>query len=164
MIGTTAIGAIIIFSLLLHLTYKHGTTSGYFNGWWSACSMGGFQILNPLARDLWHPRGPDYQAVSFIGVGFVLAFLLMFIRSRFLWSQLHPLGYAVSSSWGIHLWSSFMISWVIKKVILKYGGFKGYRKAVPFFLGLILGEFTVGSVWNILGIILDMPMYQFSIG
>ena len=44
--------------------------------------------------------------------------------------------------------------------ILKYGGVWAYRKAVPFFLGLILGEYVVACGWSILGIILRMPTYQ----
>ena len=43
----------------------------------------------------------------------------------------------------------------------KYGGLKVHRKATPFFLGLILGEFTMGSIWNIFGIILNVPIYHF---
>ena len=29
------------------------------------------------------------------------------------------------------------------------------------FMGLILGEFVVGSIWSILGIIVGQPMYRF---
>ena len=42
-----------------------------------------------------------------------------------------------------------------------YGGVVRHRKIAPFFLGLILGEFTVGSLWTILGIIAGIPTYGF---
>ena len=36
-----------------------------------------------------------------------------------------------------------------------------HRKAVPFFLGIVLGEFVIGSFWSLLAVILDKPMYRF---
>jgi hypothetical protein len=49
----------------------------------------------------------------------------------------------------------------VKGILLRQGGLKAHQKAIPFFLGLILGEFTVGSVWTIIGIVWDMPTYGF---
>ena len=37
------------------------------------------------------------------------------------------------------------MSWLIKWLILQYGGVVRHRKVAPFFLGLILGEFTIGE-------------------
>jgi len=94
------------------------------------------------------------------GLSFTLFLTMM--RMRFLWWKLHPAGYAVSGTWGMnHYWLSIFTSWALKAAILKHGGLKTYRKAVPFFLGLILGEFFAGSMWAIIGIILKKPMYKF---
>jgi hypothetical protein len=46
-------------------------------------------------------------------------------------------------------------------VIVRYGGLKLYRKVVPFFLGLILGDFLSGGVFNLIGIFWDLPVYHF---
>ena len=35
---------------------------------------------------------------------------------------------------------SFFIGWVIKKLVIKYGGNSVYAKAKPFMIGLIAGE------------------------
>ena len=43
----------------------------------------------------------------------------------------------------------------------KTGGFRAYRWARPLFFGLILGEFAVGTVWTIIGVILNQPSYAF---
>ena len=40
----------------------------------------------------------------------------------------------------------------------KYGGIKAYRRAVPFFAGLILGQFIVGGTWSILAIAFNIPI------
>ena len=39
-------------------------------------------------------------------------------------------------------WLPMSISCFLKMTILKYGGARLYRRLLPFFLGLILGEFT----------------------
>jgi hypothetical protein len=39
-------------------------------------------------------------------------------------------------------------------------GVKLYRLAVPFFLGLILGDYTAGSLWALLGCAMHIPTYK----
>ena len=46
-------------------------------------------------------------------------------------------------------------------VLLRYGGIKTYSAALPFFYGLILGQFVPGSLLNIWGIMTKNPTYQF---
>ncbi|MFC1716219.1 DUF6784 domain-containing protein [Candidatus Poribacteria bacterium] len=57
-------------------------------------------------------------------------------------------------------WMPVFICWVAKWTIIKCGSLKSHRQAVPFFIGLILGEFTMGSVWSIIGLILNIPTYK----
>ena len=95
-----------------------------------------------------------------IGIGFAVTILLSAVRSRLFWWPIHPLGYGVS--FHLHLfWAAFIISALAKWSVLKYGGLGLYRKTVPLFLGLALGDFVMGSIWNILSIILDRPTYTF---
>jgi len=49
----------------------------------------------------------------------------------------------------------------LKKLILKFGGLRAHRRARPLFVGLVLGEFMMGSIWSWLGIVLEQPMYRF---
>jgi len=32
---------------------------------------------------------------------------------------------------------------------------------VPFFIGLILGDFIVGALWNLYGIVMEVQVYRF---
>ncbi|HID57451.1 TPA: hypothetical protein EYP37_13030 [Candidatus Poribacteria bacterium] len=67
----------------------------------------------------------------------------------------------MAGDWGMYnLWSCFFLSFILKWAILKYGGLKQYRKAVPFFLGLALGDLSLGSVWSIIGIAMNTTIYQ----
>jgi hypothetical protein len=36
-----------------------------------------------------------------------------------------------------------------------------YRQALPFFLGVILGECVLGSGWTLIGIFFRIPTYAF---
>ena len=103
------------------------------------------RILNPAA-----PNVPGILSAS-LGAG-VMGFL-MFMRHRFLWWPLHPLGYALGVTWApCHLWFSTLIGWAIKVLILNFGGFGMYRKWRPLFVGLILGEYFMTAVWSLIGL------------
>ena len=56
-------------------------------------------------------------------------------------------------------WFTILISSVIKMIVLKHGGARTYRRSIPFFLGLVLGEYIVGCGWALLGVIIGKPMY-----
>ncbi len=108
------------------------------------------------------PEGTDWRALIAYGVGLGLTLTLMALRLRFTWWPFHPVGYAISASWSMNcLWMPLLIAWLAKLMIIRYGGFKMYRAAIPFALGLILGEFVVGSLWTILGIALQIHTYSF---
>jgi hypothetical protein len=97
-----------------------------------------------------------------IGVGFAISLLLNTLRLRVPGFPFHPVGYAVSGSWSLGLlWLPLMIAWGIKLVLLRYGGLRAYRQALPFFLGLVLGEAVLGSLWALIGIALGVPTYAF---
>lgn len=103
----------------------------------------------------------NYRGITFVGGGVVFSLLLMFLRSRFLWFPFHPLGYAVTMNWSMgEIWSCILLTWLVKTVIFRYGGLKLYRRTIPFFLGLILGDFVIGGLWDILSIVINTPTYQ----
>ena len=114
-----------------------------------------------LQNWLTHPLAPDYWAIGFTGIGLLFALFLMLMRMKFFWFPFHPAAYAaVCGSWAVnYIWFSLAVVWVLKLVLLKYGGRNAHRKAMPFFLGLILGQFTVGSLWTILGMVFNIPTY-----
>jgi len=107
-----------------------------------------------------HPTGPDPMLMNQLGFGFIFTVFLMIMTRRYLWWPFHPVGYAVGSGWAIgYMWFSVFLSWLAKRLILSYGGSKAYRTAVPLFLGLILGQFFMGSFWSLLGILINRGMY-----
>ncbi len=86
--------------------------------------------------------------IRLIGGGVMTGLLLM--QRRFLWWPLHPLGFVVSMDRVMDTaWFPVFLAWLLKTVILKYGGLKAYQALIPVFYGLILGQFVAGGFWLI---------------
>ena len=156
-----AVAAIIAtFWVDLSLIYREGATSRLtaFRLWVGSGSF------NRLQQWLSYPREPDLIRVSFMGVGIFAMFLLRVLRMKFLFWPFHPAGYALAVSFAIdYFWFPLFLSWLLKSVILGYGKIRGYQRAVPFFLGLILGDFVMGGLWMIFGVITRQQVYMFFI-
>ena len=148
--------------MLLNTFFKLGVDTGRVGG--QINSFGG-RAYTFLHGWLTSPRDADTGQIAAMTGGFCFTLLLGVIRSRFFWWPIHPLGYGISSSSHMFMfWAPFIISGVAKWSLLKYGGIGLYRKAVPFFLGLVLGDFVLGSFWSLMGILLNRPTYTFYFG
>ena len=159
MMGSIGIGAIASFWIYLVIAYKYGA-SAELHGWLSGF---GWESFNPLQSWLSHPTSTDKTAIAFMSGNALFVLFLMAMHRRFTWWQFHPGGYVLSGgSWSgmFYIWNAMLISWAIKYIILKYGGFKAYSKGRPFFFGLVLGDYIIGCMWNILGLIFNMPAYS----
>ncbi|MCC6728913.1 MAG: hypothetical protein IT208_06190 [Chthonomonadales bacterium] len=108
------------------------------------------------------PPQQQYNTRIAIAVGFMVTLVLNALRLRVGWFPFHPVGYAVSGSWSVSLlWLPLLLAWILKLLILRYGGLRAYRQALPLFLGIILGECVIGSVWTLIGITFEVPTYAF---
>jgi hypothetical protein len=88
--------------------------------------------------------------------------LLGALRQRIAWFPLHPLAYAMANGWGIHqICLPVFIGWLCKLVLMHAGGLALYRRAVPLFLGLILGEMLAGCAWSLYGLAMGIRTYEF---
>ena len=59
------------------------------------------------------------------------------------------------------LWAPILICLFLKWLLLRHGRVGSYRRAAPFFFGLVLGDYLMGSAWSLLNVILNTEMYQF---
>ncbi len=122
----------------------------------------GWEAHNRLAGWVASPRDTDVPAVGAIGVGALLTLLLQAGRMRFGWWPFHPLGFAISGSFSMStLWLPMAIAWVCKVSVMRYGGLRLYRSAMPFFLGLMLGDYAFGCAWPMVGWLLDANTYSY---
>ena len=151
------IGAVATFWTYLQVGYQYGVLArceghvGHF----------GWESFNPLQSWLQYPKEVNYPAITFMSGGFIFVFLLHFLRTHLMWWTLHPSGYVLSgASWGglIYFWFPVMVSWLIKFMILKFSGWQAYRRAIPFFLGLVLGDFVPRSVLSLISFVMNLYM------
>ena len=149
----------IAFWMLLHMYFHNGGATANVEQW--ARGFGN-EAWSQLAGNIRSPLPPNHTAVVFVGVGLVVSMLLGWARVHFLAFPFHPLAYAIANSWGVaQLWMPLLIGSTAKYFTLRFGGLGTYRRALPFFFGLILGEITVGALWTIIGIVLGIPTYDF---
>ena len=149
---------LILFSVLVSLlaTYFFNLYTGYSEGARAKCigfkdhaAWEGFNHLNEWLN--YGKRVEKDGVIAFI-IGFATVALLRTARWHLWWWPFHPAGYALAVSFAMdYFWFSFFISWLLKVVILHAGGMRLHRRALPFFLGLILGDYVIGSIWGILG-------------
>jgi hypothetical protein len=103
--------------------------------------------------------------LKFFGIGTAVTTFLIIMRHLYWWWPLHPIGYALAFSWNLMAyWLSILAAWAIKFPLMRYAGVRSYRKARPFFLGLILGEFTMALLWTMLNWLADVPAPYFPWG
>jgi len=131
----------------LHLAYKHGgvNLSGQFFGTFPRYPATlALQQLN-------NPTDPSLSGTLWMVGGGVVMVLLMVARQHFVGWPLHPLGFAVAPGWTMGvLWSSILLAWLIKRLVLRFGGARTYERTKPFFLGLVMGQLVVAGVWLVI--------------
>lgn len=155
----TSLGTLAAFWAFEHQAYALGAASKFNQG--SGHAMEAFNRTNSWFNGSLDPK-PNPQASLAMFAGLITTLALFALRLRCFGFPFHPIGYAISSSWAINLvWMPLFIAWVLKGLALRYGGLATYRRFVPFFLGLILGDCVMGSLWALLGLLLNARTYNF---
>ncbi|NLC56343.1 MAG: hypothetical protein GX774_05855 [Armatimonadetes bacterium] len=145
--GAIALALLVAGFLHLWIPYHRGGINLYYYVY-SGNPLWAFQNHAPAVEN---PVNFDWRAPVFTMVGVAVALVLVVMRATFFWWPLHPMGYALSASWTlIVFWFPCFVAWVIKAVISRYGGMKYYLIARPFFLGMILAEFSMAVLWTLL--------------
>ena len=139
----------------LHLSYQVGLEQA--RSWYARAAF------NRLAGWLYNPTETSISGLLYTTGGFAFAVSLLFLRWRFIQWPLHPVGYVVSSWWTFTgLWFPLLISWIVKRILLSTGGVRLYRRSIPFFIGLVIGDVIVASIISILGLIFDFRVVYLS--
>lgn len=148
--------------------YGTALVTGYTFGHNSAHTAGTQRYFGYEAYMLFTSRmnavggGATPDALIATATGGLVALLLQAVRTRLLGFPLHPVGYAVASSYiATYVWSTALIVWAFKLLLMRYTGLKGYYRAAPFFLGLLLGDFVIGSLISLIGVAAGMQTYVF---
>ena len=135
--------------LVVWLAYQHGGINldwRFYQYWGKVHAFAAYKIANPVnlidTFDIIAPR------LYYTGIGAVAMGGLIWARHYFLWWPTHYLGFAVSATnMTSASWFSIFLGWLIKAVVLKYGGMRLYRALRPLFLGFILAQITCSAFW-----------------
>jgi len=147
-----AIPAAMLVAGFLHLMIPYGRGAINLHWMYSGSSIWGFSSNTPIILGQ-----NDYTFVAPISflVGIAFTIFLVAMRMRFSWWPFHPLGYAIAPSFTmIVFWFPCLIAWIVKVLILRWGGMKVYLNLRPFFLGLVLGEFSAAVLWTVITFII----------
>ena len=129
--------------MTLKLAYTHGAINLSLINWAGAH---GWPYIGPTILNM--PEA-NMRGWLFKGIGAVVEGFLMWAQHRWFWWPLHPVGFAIAVGWlTSQIWFSALIAWLLKLVIVRFGGVRLFQNAKPFFLGLILGEVSVSGVWG----------------
>lgn len=152
MLIATAVSSVTAFWSFIEMSYRNGAS---VNPPW-----GGFDHLQNW---LFYTSSTKVLELIFMGIGAFVTLVLHILRIRFLWITLHPAAYALTgSTWTLSwLWFSIFLSWLCKRLIIRHGGIKGYRVALPFFMGLLFGDYIIGGFWIVIRLITGIQTYVF---
>ncbi len=152
----TGVGLVVSFLIALSIWHGYGAEAKT-EPWRTAQGKVPFDNVVSLIRSRPTPDGPGMGAVAF-GIG--MTALLTYLRTRFVWWPLHPIGYAIANTYTMQAtWLPFLLAWLFKSLALRYGGSRFYRSSQPFFLGLIAGDLFGGGFFDALGAFTGINVY-----
>jgi hypothetical protein len=94
------------------------------------------------------------RRLGWMAFGIVAVVALSLLRFRFSWWPFHPVIFLMWGTWTETLvWVSFLIGWVIKECIVRFGGGRTYQSLKPLFIGMIMGEIVVVAMILVVGFI-----------
>lgn len=104
-----------------------------------------------VAGKINNPSEPSVTGWLLTGFGAAVMGFLSAMRQRFVGWPFHPVGFCVGSTWIMdEIWLTCFIAWLLKFLILRFGGLRWFRLSLPFFLGLIVGQYTCNGFWLIM--------------
>lgn len=150
-----ATGLVTVLWLEYHLGMQSGKIYGGVSYW---------QQLVTSVSTQWtsSPSHWDRVGIPWIIIGALITLALGALRQRFLWWPFHPIGYVLAhTGTGLSFWMHYFIAWVLKSLVMRYGGMDLYRRTIPLVIGLILGDILAQTIWSAGAVLLHVPVYQF---
>ena len=123
------VGSLSAFWAFEHQAYVFGTAARFNQGFGHAQEA--HKRMNSWIGGTLDAR-PNSGATTAMGVGLMTTLVLFALRLRFFGFPFHPIGYALASSWAIHLvWMPLLLAWVLKSATMRWGGLRLYRFSSP---------------------------------
>lgn len=154
----TVVATLASWVAVLSIYYHYGAATGHMLGWRTDQGHYGYDELQGWLNAR---KGFDVSSTTAAVAGASIAVVLGSLRRAIVWWPFNPLGYAVANSGALDwMWMSILVGWGSKYLTLKYGGMSMYRKTLPFFIGLILGDYVAGGVWSLISLATGVVGYR----
>lgn len=131
-------------AMTVYLGYQYGGLSMF--KWFT--SIGAVEPAKNASALVDGVSGSSPRHAIWIAVGGALTYLLLLARNFLPWFPFHPIGLLPAMTFPMYvLWFSIFLGWLLKVIIMRFGGNDAYRNLTPVFLGLILGDVTQVLMW-----------------
>ncbi len=148
MIAIVPLGAITYFAANIYMGSHLGLGSGKVDQALIFHARIGVQTLEEW---LTLPTPPDWGGVAAIGVGASAVIALMALKLWIPLWPLHPVAFPLGFDMTVDdMLPALVVTWLAKSLLLRYGGLRAHRKALPLFLGLIAGSAAVAFLRAVL--------------
>ena len=151
----------------LYFSYNHSQTLDS-NPETPVSSFGTYRLHSAVAllrqhvNEEWDKQ--SYNRPAHMAFGAVLAGGLQYASLTMPKWPLHPVGLLLVYTWfGQTVWMSVAFGWLLRVVLILFGGARMYRKLRPLFIGLIIGEILAAIVWFSVSGILTLFGYPYKI-
>jgi len=167
--GFYVIGTVVAVVAMLYVCYNFQSTNSAFWGDFTDAHVWPMQALDNAVTDLglkgeleesqalapMERLGSVQMRPSFAwsaGAGLLLVVIVAWLRLRFGWWPIHPVLFLVWGTWpAMAYWSPFLLGWMIKSAVTRFGGTRAYKRAKRFMTGVIAGEVVTGLLFIIIG-------------
>jgi len=128
----------------LHFGYRLGLVSARSS---PAQYQVGHWLTQALDAAIRQPTKMNIGATLAMGVGALVTLALLGLKLRFHWWPLHPVAFPIAYCWQItYLTPVIFVTWLLRALILRYGGLRAHQTALPVFLGMLIGDFTATAL------------------
>ena len=125
----------------LHHGYRLGMATGEANNELYDATR---WIFTDLDEKLRSPGGPDVGGSAAMGFGFVMTLVMMSLRLRFPSWPLHPAAFPICLSGYMEgLMVPLLVLWILRSLLLRYGGLHAHRRGLSVSIGLLVGTAVI---------------------
>jgi hypothetical protein len=133
------------------LTFSWGYDTGAYNFSDYPFSSGSKHAFNVTISKMRDTRGMDFKRLGFFCAGAVVMSVLLFMRYRFPWWPIHPIGFTIPLTYPTrNSVFAILIAWICKSAVLRFGGVSLYNRTRPICLGMVVG-YALGVGLSFLG-------------
>jgi hypothetical protein len=143
LMASIVVALLVTTYMMLRLGYSMGALNFSFT--WAAKQVP-ISVFSRAQAIITQPS----QAKAYPGplsFGIALTGFVMFMRARFYWWPIHPIGLLACNSWHAHrLWFPFFLGWLTKTSLMRFSGGQHLRAVRHFFVAFIIMEVFISGV------------------